>query len=249
MTTTTRLDPRESQHPSPVTSKVKHKLPSLHAKIRAYHGAMAGEHHRYRSWEHCFGYFQSTTPQKLKQDPRPAALHLGFYLASWGMYRGSGFLLQHAYTIHLDVVRLLASSTFDPLWKTEFGADQDDSGLAPAVLTAASAVRNSYHPFASSAEAGDATDTLVTKILLGTLGCLPACDRFFIDGFKAAGLSYSRLNSNFINRLLEFTHANLTALRTEQSRIESHTGVRYPLMKLVDMYFWQLGYERDNASA
>ena len=77
---------------------------------------------------------------------------------------------------------------------------------------------------------------------------LPACDRFFIDGFKAAGLSYSRLNSNFINRLLEFTHTNLPALRAEQSRIESHSGVRYPLMKLVDMYFWQLGYERDNAT-
>jgi hypothetical protein len=100
-------------------------------------------------------------------------------------------------------------------------------------------------PFTRAADAGEATDTLVTKILLGTLGCLPACDRFFIDGFKAAGLSYSRLNSNFINRLLEFTHTNLPALRAEQSRIESHSGVRYPLMKLVDMYFWQLGYERD----
>jgi hypothetical protein len=163
------------------------------------------------------------------------------------MYRGSGFLLQHAYTIHLDVIKTLTSSRLARLWETEFGAGQSDNELAPLVLTAASAIRHAYQPFSSSAVAGDATDTLVTKVLLGTIGCLPACDRFFIDGFKAAGLSYSRLNMHFVNRLLEFTHANLPALRAEQSRIKSRSGVRYPVMKLVDMYFWQLGYERDNA--
>jgi hypothetical protein len=241
----TRIDRSQS----PATPEAKRKLLPLHGKIRAYHDAMACEHHRYRSWEHCFGYFQSITPKRLSQDPKTAALHLGFYLASWGMYRGSGFLLQHAYTIHLSVIGLLTTPTCAPLWNTEFGADQGDSDLAPVVMAAASAVRNAYQPFASAAETGEATDTLVTKVLLGTLGCLPACDRFFIDGFKAAGLSYSRLNTNFLHRLLEFTHANLPALRTEQSRIKSRSGVRYPLMKLVDMYFWQLGYERDNASA
>ena len=33
-----------------------------------------------------------------------AALELGFYLASWGMYRPSGFLLKRTYTIHETVV-------------------------------------------------------------------------------------------------------------------------------------------------
>jgi hypothetical protein len=205
---------------------------------------MTDEHHRYRSWENCFAFFQTAGPQGLKHQRKTAALHLGFYLASWGMYRGSGFLLQHAYTVHLGVVSLLASPTFAPLWGAEFGTDHRDNDLCPLVLNAAVAIRDAYEPFTSSQAKGEATDTLVTKVLLGTLGCLPACDRFFIDGFKAAGLRYSRLNPNFIARLLDFTHDNLASLKREQSHINSQSPVRYPIMKLVDMYFWQVGYER-----
>jgi hypothetical protein len=58
-----------------------------------------------------------------------AALQLGFYLASWGMYRGSGFLLQHAYTIHLGVIDQLVAPQFSVLWEQEFGAGDDDSKL------------------------------------------------------------------------------------------------------------------------
>ena len=42
-------------------------------------------------------------------------------------------------------------------------------------------------------------------------------------------------------RLRGFCQANLTDLRTEPLDIERLSGVRYPLMKLVDMYFWQAG--------
>jgi hypothetical protein len=34
-------------------------------KIRAYHGATTDEHHRHRSWEHCYGYFRRRTPQAI----------------------------------------------------------------------------------------------------------------------------------------------------------------------------------------
>jgi hypothetical protein len=33
------------------------------------------------------------------------------------------------------------------------------------------------------------------------------------------------------------------ALRAEQERIEKIARIRYPRMKLVDMYFWEIGYE------
>jgi hypothetical protein len=28
------------------------------------------------------------------------------------------------------------------------------------------------------------TDTLISKVMLGTLGCIPAYDRYFVDGLK-----------------------------------------------------------------
>ena len=51
------------------------------------------------------------------------------------------------------------------------------------------------------------------------------------------------LNGRFVERILRFCTEHGSALRAEQSRIESAAGMRYPLMKLADMYFWQIGYE------
>ena len=162
---------------------------------------------------------------------------LGFYLASWGMYRGSTFLLQHAYTVHLGVVDCLASPRFAPLWEREFGSEADDVELVPVILEAAKEITKAYSQF------GEPTETLVTKVLLGTFGCLPACDQYFIAGFRGAKLGYSYLNAKFVNKLLAFSCEHLTELRREQAIIKKHSGATYPLMKLVDMYFWQLGYE------
>jgi len=221
---------------------------TIQEKIHAYYGDMTGAHHRYRSWEHCYRYFHRTTHEAIAIDPDHAALQLGFYLASWGMYRGSGFLLQHAYTVHLGVIDQLIAPRFAVLWEQEFGTGDNDSNLVPIILEAIDTVREAYRPFAPSAESRQASDTLVTKIILGTFGCLPACDRYFIDGFKSASFRYSYLNANFVDRVLGFCRDNLRELREEQSRIERTGGMRYPLMKLVDMYFWQIGFELDRGT-
>jgi hypothetical protein len=39
------------------------------------------------------------SPKGISGDRDHAALQLGFYLASWGMYGGSSFLLQYDYTV------------------------------------------------------------------------------------------------------------------------------------------------------
>jgi hypothetical protein len=220
---------------------------TLREKIDTYYQGMTGAHHRYRSWEHCYRYFHRSTPEAIGADRDHAALQLGFYLASWGMYRGSSFLLQHTYTIHLGVIDQLVAPRFSVLWEQEFGAGDEDLSLVPLILEGIDAVREAYRPFAPTAESRQASDTLVTKIILGTFGCLPACDRFFIDGFKSANFRYSYLNAKFLERILEFCGDNLRELREEQKSIERIGGMRYPLMKLVDMYFWQIGFELDGS--
>jgi hypothetical protein len=59
-------------------------------------------HDRLRSWDHCYNFFQSKF-----DSAEHASLHLAFYLASWGMYRGRSFLLKKDYLIHLDAVKKL----------------------------------------------------------------------------------------------------------------------------------------------
>jgi hypothetical protein len=190
-------------------------------RVGAYFGGLeADKHHRYRSWEHCYQFFREFRRQEPGSDRRIAALQLGFYLASWGMYRGSSFLLQRDFTVHLDAIDCIMDREFAPLWDSEFGSGVNDAALVPIVLSAINAIREAYSSF------GQPTDTLVTKILLGTIGCLPACDRYFINGFKERGFSYSYLNEPFAKRLLAFCADNLAELRDEQARIESACGNR-----------------------
>jgi hypothetical protein len=218
----------------------------IETKIRSYHDGIISEHHRYRSWEHCFQYFREIGRDRIRDSRDEAAVRLGFYLASWGMYRGSSFLLQHAYTVHLGVIDRVADSKYGVLWGQEIGTSADDLALAPLIFEVFNSIRESYRPYAPASETQQASDTLVTKVMLGIFGCLPACDRYFIDGFRSTGNKYSYVNDSFIRRIITFCLNNQMALWAEQSRIKQATAVHYPLMKLADMYFWEIGYERDN---
>ena len=86
----------------------------------------------------------------------------------------------------------------------------------------------------------DVTDTLVTKILMGTLGCIPAYDRYFIEGVKEGtkktnGLKYHKLKEDNFKNLLGWCNNHADELNAVSKEIE------YPVMKIVDMYFWRLG--------
>jgi hypothetical protein len=208
-------------------------------KIQAYHGKIVSvTNYRYRSWEHCYQFFQKAQMDAIAKDREHAALHLAFYLASWGMYRGSCWLLQYDFTVHLHVVDCLVAPASRPLWNHEFGSGEGDAERVPVILDAVERVRRAYQ------KTDEPTNLLITKVLLGTLGCIPAFDQFFTDGFKSEGLPCWALNEALLNRILDFTHNNLDTLQAEQARIKTKTRCFYPLMKLVDMYFWQVGYER-----
>jgi hypothetical protein len=86
------------------------------------------------------------------------------------------------------------------------------------------------------------TDTLITKILLGTIGCSPACDRYFIDGYKDRGLEYTRFNKDFLTGVIGFYREHETDFRDVQRDIEKQSKLQYPIMKLLDMYFWNIGF-------
>lgn len=113
------------------------------------------------------------------------------------------------------------------------------------VLELTVAIKDVYRPFAPANGSLQPTDTLVTKVVLGTVACLPACDRYFVDGFKSEGFKYGSLKRSFVEGVLDFCWHHRQELEGEQGRIEQSAGLRYPIMKLVDMYFWQIGYERD----
>ena len=79
-----------------------------------YNDLKADEHDRYRSWEHCYSHFMAARKEN-DVNLDYLSLQLAFYLASWGMYRGSSFLLQKDYRVHIPVVREILSKKYDSL--------------------------------------------------------------------------------------------------------------------------------------
>jgi hypothetical protein len=210
-------------------------------EILAFYNSLAADpSHRYRSWEHCYGYFR----QHASFDHDIASLHLAFYLASWGMYRGSSALLWKDYTIHKPAVSKILEAKYGTLWDLHFGDSGHDNTTAKLIISLSDELKKVYHKQIKSVNGKkkhyQPTETLITKVLLGTVGCTPACDQFFITGFRQE-LKFSRFSKKFLCRAFQFYRENEPAFLETRKAIEKQGGIYYPPMKLVDMYFWELG--------
>ena len=86
--------------------------------------------------------------------------------------------------------------------------------------------------------------TLITKILMGTFGCVPAYDRYFIDGIKDQKVTTGNYNIKSLLGLVDFYEDNRTRLEKTRKALKVY-DLPYPQMKLLDMGFWQIGFEKD----
>jgi hypothetical protein len=205
---------------------------------------------RYKSWEHCYTVFGAYRGKEVNDSSLEIlCLHLAFYLASWGMYRGSSFLLQKDYLIHAPAVRTLIQPRYAHLWAVPCEYYLQDTKYLSCLLVLSDQLREIYKEIRTSVKAITGkpdtmmtiSDTLITKILLGTLGCVPAYDQFFIRGIKEYNVASMIFNANSIRRLSNFYLRNKNVLEAWRIMI-SGNGLNYPQMKILDMCFWQAGY-------
>lgn len=227
---------------------------------RFYEELKNEDNSRYRSWEHCYIVFHEMhTKKKINEKELDnLCLHLAFYLASWGMYRGSSFLLERDYKVHKEVVKILLNEKYDSLWDIKvkkYGEKKYLDLLEDLMKEINKEYINIYTKMYSnkdnkikSKEKTIISLTLITKVLMGTMGCTPAYDRYFIRGvreynnfnitannssIKAVVKSIGELSS-FYNNFLEFNDARKTM---------KVGNLEYPEMKVIDMCFWQTGKE------
>jgi hypothetical protein len=209
------------------------------SRIERYVLSLHDELHRFHSWDICFTEFSTN------DNTHSLALHLGFYLASWGMYRGSSGLLQRNYKVHLKAVEILKSPAYATLYHQSSSAEMRNN--IPLIMELRDALSTHYRGI-SFARKGvpemiSDTDTLLSKVILGTTGCVPAFDRYFIAGLKSSGIKNTKFNSSSLNDIVTFVDENNLSFARAVDYVESKTRHRYPLMKLVDMYFWQAGFD------
>lgn len=218
----------------------------INAAGRFYRTLKEDPNGRFRSWEHCYKqFYDARTSQNDNVDYDNLSLHLAFYLASWGMYRGSSFLLKKDYRIHVPVVRILLQQQYKCLYDIEC-IELKKTEVQNKLTDLEMSIRNQYAVIRKSVKGAevqkDVSNTLITKILMGTLGCVPAYDRYFIAGVKALKVTTGTYNTESILRLCDFYEKNQD--RFEAARKKFWIGkLQYPQMKVLDMGFWEYGLE------
>ena len=211
-----------------------------------YDNLKADENGRYRSWEHCYKCFHDARNNS-KADLDYLSLQLAFYLASWGMYRGSSFLLQKDYRVHVPVVQEILNPKYDCLFGMEC-IDLRKKEIQGRLTDIESFMADYYDDIRKRVKEievkNQLSSTLITKILMGTLGCVPAYDRYFIDGVKDQKVTTGNYNIKSLLGLVDFYEHNMSKLENARKRLEVY-DLQYPQMKLLDMGFWQIGFEKD----
>lgn len=147
------------------------------------------------------------------------------------MYRGSAKIRKFDYLVHEPVVNEVLLSKYDPLRGASLEILSDHLDL---VWTLAERIPMLYPSSIT------VTDTLLTKILMGTLGCIPAYDRYFRAGISTDGISQT-FNRKGFSSLLQRCHERSDGFREAQKQIPG-----YPVMRLVDMFYFAVGESIEN---
>lgn len=200
---------------------------------------------RSRSWDYCYNYFQDHAEPT--QAMERSCLQLGYYLASWGMLRGSTYLFAETNAHHYSK----AIQVIEDLNPSMQGIDADsylNAGARLEIIGAYEELRKALLPV------GVAHVTLVGKVMLGVWGCLPSFDRYFRQGFgqladkRGEKSAFNWVNDHSLGMLGEFHSRNQHEISTLASQYTTltfggdFTSRPLPLAKVIDMYGFQRGY-------
>lgn len=229
--------------PPPPTPSLNCDSPlSYNDFVARCHDELSKPHSRLLSWEDCYLFFQnhfSALAAGSNEDLlKEAEFQLGLYLASFGMYRGSSDLLD------------LHRSVYGPLITALCGVAQENGVKAFTEISNPRTIESLARETKKYLEALNisATPTLVSKILMGTFGCLPSFDQNLRNAVKKLktnpknkGLSYvEKLSFGPIQSVpawLHFAQKNYSFFDQAAPNFKK-SDKRYPKMRVIDLYLW-----------
>jgi hypothetical protein len=198
---------------------------------------------RYSSFDYCYNYFQSfhdsdqvselASPQRRQE----SCLQIAFYLASWGMLRGSSDLLQRSARYYLALIDAIVGAP-PAIWNLDVAGY--DEGAFDLLFSVQRRIRTAFSEPASP--------ILVTKIMLGVFGCVPAFDTYF-----KKGLGVSTFGRQSLQTVRQFYDGSADAIESHRvSTLDFDTGEltqrRYSQAKVIDMIFFVEGFPAKSTS-
>jgi len=201
-------------------------------------------YHRYASFDYCYNYFKTT--KNLIADTEKSCLVLGFYLASWGMYRGSSFMLQNSVKILEPLIIYFAELKRNERDVWTIDVDKYDDVNIRKILEIYQNIKEDIIP------QNQAHLTLVTKILLGVFGFIPAYDNFFCNTFRKitkdkSKCGFRQVNSESLGLIKQFYLDNKDIIDDLSKKTHTigfdgkETNICYPKVKIIDMYGFKRG--------
>ena len=194
------------------------------------------QNERDASFDYCYNHFYSFYKKRLsdlanKKNLQMSCLQLGFYLASWGMMRGSSFLLKKSIKNYENLI--IKISKMDPkLW--EIDADNYGEENIKVLLNCKNQIEEAL------GKKNKPSDTLITKIMLGIFANVPAYDTYFKNFLKKN--KYCQIfNEKSLLQIKKFYEENKKSfdafkIRTFDFLTSQETNVFYTKAKLIDMH-------------
>ena len=202
------------------------------------------------SFDYCFNYFQSfenkaelAAPENIQQ----SCLHLGYFLASWGMFRSRKLAKKTSLTHYSKIIREIASwdEQLLAIWKTDADGYSNDQ-TRKLLLKCYAAIKNIALPAEQKAEL-----TLTTKIMLGVFGCIPAFDCNFKKTFGRLYKNkfFEKFDEQALIKLADFYKNNghsktIDELAIQTNTLDFETGKKtsrhYTRAKIIDMIGFQM---------
>jgi len=238
------VDPFESSK-SKIINPINSEFSDSISRFREFSENIDISHHRYSSFDYCYNYFKNTDASI---DVEKSCLELGFYLASWGMLRGSGFLLQRSFKHFEKLIIYIAGQQQEKeyLWDIDINDYPENYELLQTIYDEIKEI---------VIEPGKSHLTLVTKIMLGVYGFVPAFDSYFIKTFNnlfKGKPSFNQFNRQSLESIYQFYLKHKTEidkLSNDIRVLNFDTGLegnnRYTKAKIIDMYGFQKSFDSD----
>lgn len=190
---------------------------------------------RYTSFDYCYNYFYSFYQEnKLPQldsneNLQISCMQIYSFLASWGMLRGSSYLLRKmSLAYFVPLIKVIANA--DPrLWEIDVPSYNEDS--IKMILKIKDDIINAL------GIENKPSETLVTKIMIAVFASVPAIDTNFRKAFHM-----TKINEKNLLRLKQFYEDNqneidsIPPIYTIDFNTRKETSLRYPKIKLIDMH-------------
>ncbi|MCK9198959.1 MAG: hypothetical protein M0P49_05095 [Bacilli bacterium] len=158
------------------------------------------------------------------------ALNLGMYLANWGMYRNSKLLTKYNYRVHVGVIRILLAKKYKEIYRISPN-DYDDRKIS-LVIEIFNELKTYY-----CKKGINATDTLITKILFGTLGCTIAVDTNVRNSLREIPIQMA-FGRRQLKQIREFYLNNQNSINKIVNKIERPA---YHTMRCIDLLLFLNG--------